>query len=412
MIAIVPLNGKYLTDKDVPRWKECLEELYNDCVDPVFDVTFIVTEDCNLRCSYCYQHNKSQKAMSKSTAKRAVDFLFEEDKIGAYYNASQSKGIILEFIGGEPFLEIDLIDYITEYFKYKSHKNNHIWKDNYMLTFSTNGTLMNDSRVQHYIERNKNKVSLSITVDGNQELHDSCRKFADGTGSYVLASNALKINVAANPHASTKLTICPDNVMYLFPAIKNLYEELGCHFVYANCVYEEGWEQKDADTFYTELIKLADYIVDGGLYSDFYCSLFSETIGKPETDLNRNWCGGTGKMLAIGTDGSCYPCQRYTAASLGDTQSPFNIGNINDGLLKKRSMCEQCEKLKCITLLTQSSNECLNCPISTGCSLCSAYNYEKFGDPNVRATYICIMHRARVKANEYFWRKLKDKEMI
>jgi len=39
-----------------------------------------------------------------------------------------------------------------------------------------------------------------------------------------------------------------------------------------------------------------------------------------------------------------------------------------------------------------------------GCGWCSAYNYEVFGTPNKRATYICCMHKARVLANVYYWR--------
>ena len=41
-----------------------------------------------------------------------------------------------------------------------------------------------------------------------------------------------------------------------------------------------------------------------------------------------------------------------------------------------------------------------------GCAWCSAYNYEEFGTPNKRATYICDMHKAISMANVYYWNKL------
>ena len=44
----------------------------------------------------------------------------------------------------------------------------------------------------------------------------------------------------------------------------------------------------------------------------------------------------------------------------------------------------------------------MNCPIAAGCGWCSAYNYEVFGTPNKRATYICDMHKARCLANYYY----------
>ena len=45
--------------------------------------------------------------------------------------------------------------------------------------------------VQDFIKKYKDHLSLSITVDGHKELHDSCRIFADGTGSYDLAIAAV-----------------------------------------------------------------------------------------------------------------------------------------------------------------------------------------------------------------------------
>ena len=73
-------------------------------------VTFQVTDDCNLKCTYCYQINKGKRKMSLETAKKFVDFLLSTDESNHYINPTISPFIILEFIGGEPFLEIELID--------------------------------------------------------------------------------------------------------------------------------------------------------------------------------------------------------------------------------------------------------------------------------------------------------------
>ena len=59
-----------------------------------------------------------------------------------------------------------------------------------------------------------------------------------------------------------------------------------------------------------------------------------------------------------------------------------------------------------ITRRSQSTDECFYCPVGSGCSWCSAYNYEEFGTPNKRATYICIMHKATSLANAYYYNKL------
>ena len=52
--------------------------------------------------------------------------------------------------------------------------------------------------------------------------------------------------------------------------------------------------------------------------------------------------------------------------------------------------------------------ECMDCEDSNGCAWCQGANYD-FADSDTifqRATYICKMHKARVRANKYFWNKL------
>ncbi len=78
----------------------------------VGDITFQVTEACTLACKYCYQHNKSPKAMTFDVAKKFIDRLFIDCK-DRYF------AMILEFIGGEPFLQPKLISDIVDYWYYK-----------------------------------------------------------------------------------------------------------------------------------------------------------------------------------------------------------------------------------------------------------------------------------------------------
>lgn len=83
-------------------------------------VTFIVTEDCQLRCKYCYLVGKnSARKMDFEVARATVDYLLRER---AMFN---SKSIIFDFIGGEPLLEIDLIDRICDYIKLRMFEVDH-----------------------------------------------------------------------------------------------------------------------------------------------------------------------------------------------------------------------------------------------------------------------------------------------
>jgi uncharacterized protein len=414
---LIPKNGLYLSSADYESWQDYFSGIADKdyikpscngcCSDPdlkVKNITFVVTERCNLCCTYCYEVHKSGAVMSKQVAKDAVDFLFNKEKVNGYYSDEISPAVILEFIGGEPLLEIDLINYIVEYFKFKSFEAGSAWATNYVISITTNGILYKRKNVQDFLKRNKGHISIGLTIDGNKELHDSCRIFPDGSGSYDIVESAAKEWIKFNNHPQTKITLSPYNISYVNDALKNVWN-IGITGAFTNCVYEEGWTIEHAKIFYSELIKLADYLLENENYSKYYTSLFDESIGKPLTE-DRNWCGGNGKMLAIGTDGRCFPCIRFMKYSLNTPNRKEKcIGNIYNGLESKTKNVWLCE-LKKVTMSSQSNDKCNNCQIASGCSLCTGYNYDKFGTPNKRATFICDMHVARVKANVYYWNRL------
>ena len=73
-------------------------------------ITFIVTKDCQLACKYCYLVGKNiNERMSFGTAKKAIDYILSRE------DEFKEESVTWEFIGGEPFLEIDLIDKICDY---------------------------------------------------------------------------------------------------------------------------------------------------------------------------------------------------------------------------------------------------------------------------------------------------------
>lgn len=376
-------------------------------------VTFQVTDDCNLKCSYCYQINKGHRKMSFETGKKIVDMLLTEpEKIKDYINLEISPGIILDFIGGEPFLAIDIIRDIYEYFLKKAMNLRHPWGVYHCMSFSTNGTLYFDPKVQDFLNKYKNNVSVAITLDGNKELHDACRVFPDGSGSYDLALAAIKDRVSKGFNMTSKLTVAPENLPYLYKAVVHLYE-LGYNDVHFNCVYEKGWTIEHAKMYYNELKKIANYIINNSLYFTKFNRIFTFNHYHPDDPTNlQTWCGGTGDMLAFDPDGNAYPCLRYMESSLGKNVKPIIIGNADNGLEFTEEQQELVKELRAVNRRTQSTDECFYCPISSGCSYCSAYNYQCFGTPNSRATFICDMHKAESLANAYFWNKVFLKEEI
>lgn len=372
----------------------------------VKSITFQVTEDCNLRCSYCYQHNKTHNKMTFDVAKRFIDMILSSDeRSNKYITADKSQGAIIEFIGGEPFLEIDLIDQITDYFIEQVFLKHHPWANRYRISISSNGLLYFDERVQNYIKKNFEHLSLGISIDGDKELHDSCRIDANGQGSYDRAMAAVKhYHDTYGVQISSKMTIAPGNVVYIAKAVISMIEN-GYKDINLNCVYEEGWTNEHAKILYEQIKILSDYLIENNLLDDIRISLLEpEYVGKPlDPDNNNNWCGGNGLMIAVDYKGDIFPCLRYMGSSLGDRQEPYVIGNVYDGIMTKKVWCDRVDCLGCITRRSQSTDECFNCPIASGCAWCTAYNYEVTGTPNKRLTYICVMHKARVLGISYLW---------
>lgn len=374
-------------------------------------VTFIVTESCNLRCTYCYQHNKTARVMPLETAKKCVDALFKADAENSeYINPDDANGLILDFIGGEPMLEIDLISDIVDYFLTRAIELDHRWATRYMISMSSNGTLYFDENVQRFMARHAGRVSVGITLDGDEALHDSCRRYPDGRGSYADAAAAFKDIIARHGQSGTKLTLAPANVDKLADAAIHMFTEFEISELNANCVFEEGWRVEHARILYDQLKRLADWLIDNDLEGAHRLSMFDCRKYRPmDHDDNQNWCGGTGKMLAFGVNGEIYPCQRYSPASLGPDVRPLIVGDAAHGIEVTPDEKAVTEMLRKIDRRSQSTDECWDCPIAAGCAWCSAYNYEKFGTPDRRATFICPMHKATALANAYFWNRLAIK---
>ena len=371
-------------------------------------ITFQVTDACNLRCTYCYQIKKQEHYMSFDIAKAYTDFLLEatSDEDNDYINQALSPGLIVEFIGGEPFLAIDLITEITDYILDKMIEMNHPWLNKFMVSICSNGVMYFDPRVQSYIQKHKHYLSFSVSIDGNKKLHDACRIFPDGSGSYDIAIQAVNhYREVHGGYMGSKMTLAPQNIAYASDAVFNLLE-LKYTEIFLNCVYEEGWQPSDATILYNQLVKIADYLIDNDLFDKVYLSIFEDIFFKPKLPSdNDNWCGGTGSMLSCDWKGDLYPCIRYMESSLGDDVAPMIIGNVYEGIMKTEPQQKCVECLRKIDRRTQSTDECFYCPIAEGCSWCSAYNYQEFGTADKRATYICIMHKARALANAYYWNK-------
>lgn len=424
---VAPKNGMYMTPADFVQFQDDFTDMLSpeqmvsltgndkskgNCevsnTDTIVkNVTFVVTEKCNLACTYCYETHKTNTRMTKETAKAAVDLIFNQEKLKGYYDLWKTPAIVLDFIGGEPLLEIDLMDYIVEYFKFKAFEMDHPWQHNYMISISSNGTLYLSKKVQRFLKRNPGRVSMTISIDGNKDLHDACRVYRNGKGSYDIVERSVKQWVKDNDgRVQTKSTIAPANIKFMVESFRHLFENLGVVGGLSNWIYEKGWSVDDSRLGYENLKKLAEWLLEDERYSKYYLSYFDPSIGQPRTQ-DSNFCGGNGDMLAFSAAGKATPCLRFLKYTL-ERQEEQICGDVWDGLESKQEN-EWLNRLKGITMSSQSPPKCQACPVTTGCGGCTAYNYDYTGNPDRKATFSCKMHRSRVLANVFYWNTLYRK---
>lgn len=364
-------------------------------------ITFILTKDCQLACKYCYLVGKnSHEIMTFDTAKKVVDYVLHS----SIYTKENS--VIWDFIGGEPFLEIELLDAICDYIKQSMYELNHKWFNSYRFNITTNGINYHTNKVQQFIKKNLTHLSIGITIDGTRKKHDINRVYKiSGKGSYEDVVRNIPLWLEQFPEESTKVTISSADIPYICESVLHLFS-LGITTVNMNCVFESVWHENDDVLFENQLIALADLIIDNHFYKHCNCSIFDESIGKPKSisEDNVNWCGA-GKMLAVDSNGFYYPCNRFAKFSLRDKEA-LVIGNLNDGVDENKL-----RPFLSLDRFSQSPKKCIDCEVASGCAWCQGENYDAADTPTVyqRATAICKMHKARVRANNYYWNKLYRK---
>lgn len=170
--------GYFLEDKvDEKKRRENL--MQEHLCDPELDLTIHTTKACNFRCQYCCLDFES-KSMSTEVQNRIVTHV--KKNIGMY------SGVSVSWFGGEPLLEMGVIDNISKNLIDICKRA----RKRYSAFITTNGYLLNDRNLQILL---KNRVyGFTVTIDGLRDLHDQQRFLADGTGTFdVIINNLLNI---------------------------------------------------------------------------------------------------------------------------------------------------------------------------------------------------------------------------
>ncbi len=134
-----------------------------------------IAHDCNLACRYCFaeegEYHGRRALMSFEVGKKALDFLIA--------NSGSRRNLEVDFFGGEPLMNWDVVKQLVEYGRSKEAEYN----KKFRFTLTTNGVLLNDE-VMEFCNREMGNVVLSL--DGRKEVNDNMRPFRNGKGSYDL----------------------------------------------------------------------------------------------------------------------------------------------------------------------------------------------------------------------------------
>ena len=359
-------------------------------------ILLFVTLRCNLACKYCYVYEVTGRReyrltgldMPLDTAKRAVEFLFE--------NSGNNRKLTIWFFGGEPTYHKDFINFTRELKRYAERLAD---KYNKEVSFgmTTNGVLLAGDKYAKFVAENFESISLSL--DGIREHHDTFRVFRNSAGSWKLvvrgAKNLLKYGVK-NLNFNDEYS--PETVKYLSRDIRFLYElGEGKASIATEFAYEAKWTDEAYQILDRELEKAVDYAVE---VLDKNCEIIHWNVlshvakvlfGLPYPDNQR--CGLGQGFVAIAPDGKIYRCQRaiFRDKPIGDVWRGFNEERYR--LWREYSRRKYFDKYNC-----------WKCPFSVGCFLgCLYANLDVTGDMFKPAPSYCRIRRIWSKhAPKYF----------
>ena len=328
--------------------------------DPTFIRSgyFILTENCNLRCSYCFEGGtrNTTKYMSKETAFKGIDFLFDREN-------KCKEDIGITFFGGEPMLCPDLMIEMLHY-GYKKSRETGI-----KVSFSiiTNGTIWNEG-VERFLDtwlRYTRDIDIQLSYDGVPEIQDGNRPCAcTGLKSSDLTKNAVKHYIEYYEkyglpldRLHTHCCIAKNSIPHIVDSYKYFREELGIVNNNFAWVIDSPWDENDLVIFDQQLALLNDYMLTRGIRK-YPFKHFNEVSG----------CGSGRKLVAFDCDGNIYPCHRFFFYKL-ENRERFIYGNLYDEVqLSNEEVHNE------FLAIDNKKTEC------TGpCQICVAENYDSTG---------------------------------
>ena len=324
-------------------------------------IMLILTNQCNLRCVYCYE-NSDRQVMSFETAR---DILDRHLKL-----RSPGEKIRIELFGGEVLTQFPLLKRIYEY---TVGTYGHL---DLRFAFTTNGTLMH-GEIRSWFAEHGRDFDCTLSLDGTPEMHDRNRRTRGDEGSYALID--IPFFLETWPGCVAKMTISDRTLPDLAEGIMAI-EAMGfsCKATFASGI---SWDVPSIREMLTaEFEKLVNY------YSENerpLCHLFDLDLRAifSKQDAPFRYCEAGVGRVCYDVQGRQYPCQGLASVSLGEEKAHlFENERFADFSMTDGNPCKTCRWLRI-------------------CRTCYAANYLETGCIEYADKNTCYLNRMSMLAS-------------
>jgi radical SAM protein with 4Fe4S-binding SPASM domain len=270
----------------------------------------------------------------------------------------------IEFFGGEPFIQFELIQKICDWVWSKS------WAKPYVFFATTNGTLIH-GKIQDWFFSNKERFSLALSLDGLPEMHNHNR-----SGSF----DKIDCRFFANtwPKQPVKMTVSRHSLPVLAQGVEFLHN---MNFkIDGNLAYGIDWSDTANITLVADQMdKLVSfYINHPEIEPSGFLSMAIQGVTRESVPVKK-WCGVGTEMVAVGIDGQEYPCHIFQPLSLGNKARTSTQISFTD-------------------FTSLQDERCANCVLLPICPTCYGNNYLRDGNPAIRDKGLCTLTKVRALA--------------